>query len=85
VLITIARRCPGTKPDCAALQAVFCTALFTAYKEITVMFRFNSDAFLERINNPDTFMSGDISVNIEFSQGGKTLREAVKSYLTALE
>ena len=39
--------------------------------------------FLEQIKNPYAFMSGDVAVNIEFSPEGKTLREAMVSYLTA--
>ena len=38
--------------------------------------------FLEQIKNPYAFMSGDVAVNIEFTPTGKTLREAVVSYLT---
>ena len=39
--------------------------------------------FLEQIKNPYAFMSGDVAVNIEFTPTGKTLREAMVSYLTA--
>ena len=38
---------------------------------------------LEQIKNPYAFMSGDVAVNIEFAPEGKTLREAMISYLTA--
>ena len=38
---------------------------------------------LEQIKNPYAFMSGDVAVNIEFSPDGKTLREAMVSYLSA--
>ena len=38
---------------------------------------------LEQIKNPYACMCGDLAVNIGFTSGGKTLRDAVKSYLTA--
>jgi len=40
--------------------------------------------FLEQIKNPYAFMSGDVAVNIEFTPGGKTLRDAMVSYLSAI-
>ena len=40
---------------------------------------------LEQIKNPYAFMSGDVAVNIEFSPTGKTLREAMISYFTAMK
>lgn len=38
---------------------------------------------LEQIKNPYACMYGELAVNIGFKPGGKTLRDAVKSYLTA--
>lgn len=37
---------------------------------------------LEQVKNPYAFKCGDVSVNIEYMPDGKTLREAVVSYLT---
>jgi len=39
--------------------------------------------FLAQIKNPYAFMSGDVAVNIEFAPEGRTLREAMISYLKA--
>ena len=39
--------------------------------------------YLAQIKNPYAFRCGDIGVNIEFTPDGKTLREAMVSYLTA--
>jgi len=39
--------------------------------------------FVEQIKNPYAFMSGDVAVNIEFAPEGKTLRDAMVSYLRA--
>ena len=44
---------------------------------------FRAQQFLEQIKNPYAFMSGDVAVNVEFTPTGKTLREAMISYLTA--
>ena len=41
--------------------------------------------FVEQIKNPYAFMCGDLAVNIEFTPGGRRLREAMVSYLTALK
>jgi len=38
---------------------------------------------LEQIKNPYAFRCGDVAVNVEFDSEGKTLREAMVSYLGA--
>ena len=38
---------------------------------------------LRQVKNPYAVMCGDLAVNIGFTAGGKTLGDAVKSYLTA--
>jgi len=39
--------------------------------------------FLEQIKNPYAFRCGDVAVNIEFASEGKTLREAMVSFLSS--
>lgn len=39
---------------------------------------------LEQIKNPYAFLSGEVAVNIEFAPEGKTLREAMISYFSAM-
>ena len=41
-----------------------------------------AEQYLAQIKNPYSFKSGDISVNVIFSSGGKTLKMAMISYLT---
>jgi hypothetical protein len=41
--------------------------------------------YLEQIKNPYAFRCGDVGVNVEFTPGGKTLEEAVTSYLRAIK
>lgn len=40
--------------------------------------------YIKQIKNPYAFKCGKVSVNIEFSPGGKTLSEALLSYLISL-
>jgi hypothetical protein len=39
--------------------------------------------YLNQIKNPYAFRCGEVAVNIEFSPEGKTLREAITSYLSS--
>ena len=39
--------------------------------------------FVEQIKNPYAFMCGDLAVNIEFTPGGRRLRDAIVSFLSA--
>lgn len=40
--------------------------------------------FVHQIKNPYAFRVGDIAVKVEYTIGGISLKEAVKSYLTSL-
>ncbi len=40
--------------------------------------------FMEQIKNPYAFRVGDVAVKLEFAENGKTLREAIVSYLTMI-
>ncbi len=40
--------------------------------------------FLEQIKNPYAFRVGDVAVKLEFAENGKSLREAIVSYLTMI-
>lgn len=42
-------------------------------------------AFLEQIKNPYAFRVGKVAVKVEFTKDGKTLTEAVSSYLIAIK
>jgi hypothetical protein len=37
--------------------------------------------YLRQVKNPYHFRVGDIAVNVEFTVGGKSLRDCVKAYL----
>jgi hypothetical protein len=37
--------------------------------------------YLRQVKNPYHFRVGDIAVNVEFTEGGKPLRDCVKAYL----
>jgi len=41
--------------------------------------------YLEQVKNPYHFRVGDIAVNVQFTPGGKPIKEAVLSYLTSLK
>jgi len=40
-----------------------------------------AEQFLAQIKNPYAFRCGDVAVNLEFSSDGKTLEQAITSYL----
>jgi hypothetical protein len=40
-----------------------------------------AEQYLRQVKNPYHFRVGDIAVNVEFTEGGKSLRECVKAYL----
>jgi hypothetical protein len=40
-----------------------------------------AEQYLNQIHNPYHFRCGDLAVNAEFTEGGKSLREHVKAYL----
>ncbi|MDR0986559.1 MAG: hypothetical protein LBL98_02530 [Ruminococcus sp.] len=40
-----------------------------------------AEQYLSQVKNPYHFRCGDIAVNVEFTEGGKPLRECIKSYL----
>jgi hypothetical protein len=40
-----------------------------------------AEQYLRQVKNPYHFRVGDIAVNVEFTEGGKSLRDCVKSYL----
>jgi hypothetical protein len=40
-----------------------------------------AEQYLSQIHNPYHFRCGDVAVNVEFIEGGKTLRDCIKSYL----
>jgi hypothetical protein len=37
--------------------------------------------YLSQVKNPYHFRVGDIAVNVEFTEGGKSLRDCIKAYL----
>jgi hypothetical protein len=39
-----------------------------------------AEQYLNQVKNPYHFRVGDIAVNVEFTEGGKSLRDCVKSY-----
>ena len=41
--------------------------------------------YIRQIKNPYAFKCGEIAVNVEYSSNGKTLKDAVKSYLIAIK
>jgi len=43
-----------------------------------------AEQYLKQIKNPYAFRCGDVAVNVRFSQDGRTLEQAMQSYLTAL-
>jgi hypothetical protein len=44
-----------------------------------------AEQYLCQIKNPYAFKCGEIAVNVRFSPEGKTLKEAVTSYLSAVK
>jgi hypothetical protein len=40
-----------------------------------------AEQYLRQVKNPYHFRVGDIAVNVEFTEGGKSLRDCVKAYL----
>jgi hypothetical protein len=40
-----------------------------------------AEQYLNQIHNPYHFRYGDLAVNVEFTEGGKTLRDCIKAYL----
>ncbi|MDR0919088.1 MAG: hypothetical protein LBM93_07550 [Oscillospiraceae bacterium] len=40
-----------------------------------------AEQYLSQIHNPYHFRCGDLAINVEFSEGGKPLRDCIKSYL----
>jgi hypothetical protein len=40
-----------------------------------------AEQYLRQVKNPYHFRVGDIAVNVEFTEGGKSLRDCIKSYL----
>jgi S1-C subfamily serine protease len=44
-----------------------------------------AEQYLSQIKNPYAFKCGEIAVNVQFSPEGKTLKEAVTSYLSAIK
>jgi hypothetical protein len=40
-----------------------------------------AEQYINQIHNPYHFRCGDLAVNVEFTEGGKTLRDCVKAYL----
>jgi hypothetical protein len=40
-----------------------------------------AEQYLRQVKNPYRFRVGDTAVNVEFTEGGKTLRDSVKAYL----
>jgi hypothetical protein len=43
-----------------------------------------AEQYLKQIKNPYAFRCGDVAVNLRFSRDGRTLEQAMQSYLTAL-
>lgn len=43
------------------------------------------EEYLRQIKNPYAFRCGEIAVNLSFSSNGKTLKDAVASYLKAIK
>jgi hypothetical protein len=43
-----------------------------------------AEQYLRQIKNPYAFRCGDVAVNVRFSRDGRTLEQAMQSYLTAL-
>lgn len=43
------------------------------------------DEYLRRIKNPYAFKCGEIAVNVRFSSNGKSLQDALVTYLTAVK
>lgn len=43
------------------------------------------EEYLRQIKNPYAFRCGEIAVNLSFSSNGKTLEDAMTSYLTAIK
>ena len=43
-----------------------------------------AEQYLRQIKNPYAFRCGDVAVNLRFSHCGRTLEQAMHSYLTAL-
>jgi len=43
-----------------------------------------AEQYLQQVKNPYAFRCGDVAVNIRFCREGKTLDQAIQSYLTAL-
>lgn len=41
--------------------------------------------YFAQVKNPYAFRVGDVAVKVEFAQDGRTLRDAVTSYLTTLK
>jgi len=42
-----------------------------------------AEHYLQQIGNPYAFRCGDIAVNVRFCPGGKTLAQAMQTYLAA--
>jgi hypothetical protein len=43
-----------------------------------------AEQYLRQVKNPYHFRVGDIAVNVDYTEGGKSLRDCVKSYLMSL-
>jgi len=43
-----------------------------------------AEQYLRQIKNPYAFRCGDVAVNVRFSRDGRTLEQAMVSYLSAL-
>jgi len=43
-----------------------------------------AEQYLRQIKNPYAFRCGDVAVNLRFSHSGRTLEQAMQSYLTAI-
>jgi len=43
-----------------------------------------AEQYLRQIKNPYAFRCGDVAVNVRFSRDGRTLEQAMQSYLTVI-
>lgn len=43
------------------------------------------EQYISQVKNPYAFKCGDVAVNLKFSTEGKTLKQAITSYLTSLK
>ncbi|MDR2525653.1 MAG: hypothetical protein LBC83_05675 [Oscillospiraceae bacterium] len=53
--------------------------------DMDVPVKTRAQQYLEQIKNPYAFRCGEVGVNVEFTPGGKTLQEAMISYLKVLQ